>query len=363
MIPTVGIAKCKEARYPSQPPFSPDRVYPELAFLPPDNINPLEENLVYAATRQSFFLAGWDDQNYGREAWNPLGEFIRPGSHILIKPNFVYHEYSPSVKDCLLTHGSVIRVVLDYAYRAGGANCHITVADAPEQAADFQQILKQTGLPEIVAFYRDRLNFNIDVFDLRTVTSDWDGKTGFLPPARHLSGDPLGYVAINLGSQSALDPITQSTTRFGISNYSRVMLKERHKPGHHEYLVARSVLDADTVISIPKMKTHEKTGLTGGLKILVGINGCKDWLPHYRLGSERSGGDEHPSKQWMIGVNRAFKDKLQRRSSMVWSAARKVWRILRTLSPATSQLQSGAWYGNDTIWRMILDLNQNFSIF
>lgn len=358
IVPTVGIARCKEARYPSLPPYSPNRVFPELVFLPAGSINPVDGNPVYEEIRQSFFLAGWDTQNYGSETWNPLGEFIHPGSQILIKPNFVLHEYSPSVKDCLVTHGSIIRVALDYAFLAGGATCHITIADAPEQVADFNRILEQTGLPEIVAFYRDRLNFKIDVFDLRTVASDWDGERGFLPPNRRLSGDPHGYVDIDLGSQSALEPITQSATRFGIANYSRASLQERHKPGHHEYLVSRSVLEADTVISLPKMKTHEKAGLTGALKSFVGINGCKDWLPHYRLGSERSGGDEHPGGQWTVGANRAVKEKLQRRSAQLWSAASKVWSILRTLTPASSYLPSGAWYGNDTIWRMILDLNR-----
>ena len=354
----IGLADCKEIRYPNRSPFSPDVLFPELDFLPRDSIKSEEVNPVYAAVRHSMYLAGWDVQNYGTREWNPLSVFIQPSRNILIKPNFVLHEYSPSVKDCVTTHGSVIRAVLDYAYLAGGPSCHITIADAPEQAADFNKILEQTGILEILAFYKERFDFQINVFDLRKVASLWDGETGFLPPALQLTGDPLGYVPINLGTKSELEKITQSSTQFGIANYGLESLKDHHYPGHHEYLISRTILNADTIISLPKMKTHQKTGLTGALKNFVGINGSKDWLPHYREGSAQQGGDEYPSGHWIIGVNRDMKKKLQRKNQMVWHLAHTVWQVIRPLIKKKSQFHSGAWYGNDTIWRMIIDLNK-----
>lgn len=354
----VGLARCAEARYPKLAPFSPSRAFPEMAFLPDDSLSRQEENHVYAAVRQSLYLAGMDAEHFGSERWNPLGAYIQPGSRVLIEPNCVCHEYNEATEDCVITHGAVIRAVLDYVYRAGGPTCHITIADAPEQAADFKQILEQTGLPAIVAFYEKWLNYSVEIHDLRTIASDCDGKTGFLPPARKLSGDPLGYAVVNLGADSDLEPITRDATRFGIDAYSLDMLQERHKPGRHEYLIARTALEADVVINIPKMKTHQKAGLTGGLKNVVGINGCKDWLPHYRLGGPRAGGDEYPDGDWLVGVNRATKGVLLRRSRFLWNAMRSVWQCLRRIAPKAAQLRSGAWYGNDTIWRMVLDLNK-----
>jgi uncharacterized protein (DUF362 family) len=326
--------------------------------LPDDSLNHQEENQVYAAVRQSLYLSGLDTEHFGTEMWNPLGEYIQPGSRVLLKPNFVFHEYNEATKDCMVTHGAVIRAVLDYVYRAGGPTGRIVIADAPEQVAEFDRILEQTGVSEIIAFYQKRLNYTVELHDLRTIASDWDGKTGFFPPARELSGDPLGYAAVDLGTDSELEAITRDGTRFGIAAYSLDALQERHRPGRHEYLVSRIVLDADVVINLPKMKTHQKAGLTGGLKNLVGINGCKDWLPHYRMGSPSAGGDEYPDGAWLVGASRATKGMLLRRSRILWGIARKGWHILRQFGSKSAQLPSGAWHGNDTVWRMALDLNK-----
>src|SRR5574340_1263944 len=54
--------------------------------------------------------------------------------------------------------------------------------------------------------------------------------------------------------------------------------------GRHCYLVARDVIDAGLIISLPKLKTHKKACGTGALKNLVGSNGNKEYLPHYRIG-------------------------------------------------------------------------------
>ncbi len=357
----VGLAKASEIEYPKYPPFSPSSNFSELQFLPQDSLNHQEENLVYAAVRQSLYLAGLDADRFGTETWNPFGTIINPGDQVLLKPNFVHHEYSDNTKDCMVTHGSVIRAVLDYVYLAGGPTGHITIADAPEQTADFELILQQMRIPEIVDFYKSKLNYAIDVYDLRTVASVWDGKTGFLPPAKELVGDPSGYVSVDLGKDSELEPITTEQTRFGIAAYSLDALQERHRTGRHEYLVSRTVLNQNVIINLPKMKTHQKTGLTGSLKNLVGINGSKDWLPHYRLGGPDRAGDEHPPGQALVSANRSVKGSLQRQSRFLWNVARAGWRIIKWFRPQSSQLGSGAWYGNDTTWRMAHDLNKILS--
>jgi len=362
MSSIVGLARCAEARYPELPPFSPSRAFPEMAFLPDNSLNRREENCVYAAVRRSLYLAGLDAERFGSASWNPLGAFVKPGSRVLINPNLVVHNYDESTRDCVTTHGAIIRAVLDYVYLAGGPTCHIVIADAPEQVAHFGQVLDQTGLPEILLFYEKQLDYQIEVHDLRTVASYTDGKSSFLPPAKRLSGDPLGYVVVDLEGHSELEPITRDDTRFGIDAYSRDMLQGHHKPGRHEYVIARTALEADVLINVPKMKTHQKAGLTCALKNLVGINGCKDWLPHYRLGSPKAGGDEHPDGEWLVGANRAVRGMLNRRSRFLWSVASRIWHsVVRPAMPTPPQRRSGAWYGNDTIWRTILDLNRILS--
>ena len=62
--------------------------------------------------------------------------------------------------------------------------------------------------------------------------------------------------------------------------------------GRHEYAISRSPLEADVFISIPKLKTHKKCGITVNLKGLVGINANKNWLPHYSFGAPEDGGDQ-----------------------------------------------------------------------
>ena len=60
--------------------------------------------------------------------------------------------------------------------------------------------------------------------------------------------------------------------------------------GTHEYLISRSAMDADVFINLPKLKTHKKVGVTLSLKNLVGINGDKNYLPHFCIGTPAEGG-------------------------------------------------------------------------
>ena len=54
------------------------------------------------------------------------------------------------------------------------------------------------------------------------------------------------------------------------------------------------MLAADLIVNLPKMKTHQKAGVTGALKNLVGCNGEKAFLVHYLKGRPCDGGDEFP---------------------------------------------------------------------
>ena len=62
-------------------------------------------------------------------------------------------------------------------------------------------------------------------------------------------------------------------------------------------MIHRDVLEADVVIHLSKLKTHEKVGITCGLKGFVGSVGHKDCLAHHRFGPPGRGGDEYPDSQ------------------------------------------------------------------
>jgi hypothetical protein len=144
-------------------------------------------------------------------------------------------------------------------------------------------------------------------------------------------------------------------------------VNRHHSHGRHEYLLARSALAADVVVSLPKLKTHKKTGITAGLKNLVGVNGDKNWLPHHTEPGWTSPGDERP----MAGTLDAWQQRIERmaaqsvrRAAQAFPSLGQAWhrRLRRTgvsvFGPTEDRIRSGNWHGNDTCWRMCLDLNK-----
>ena len=110
----VAIAVAGAVAYPSAP-FSPGEAYPEYRLR---DVAPVA-NPVYAAVRESFRLLELDASAYGRAEWNPLGGWIKPGMRVLLKPNLVrhFHPYGLDTR-AIYTHGSVVRAVADFAWRA-----------------------------------------------------------------------------------------------------------------------------------------------------------------------------------------------------------------------------------------------------
>ena len=76
------------------------------------------------------------------------------------------------------------------------------------------------------------------------------------------------------------------------------------------------------------MKTHEKAGLTGAMKNLVGVNGHKEYLPHHMEGSFFSGGDSYCSRnrfaRWAEEMHNRSWDAMQDLSRISEMAPRKL---------------------------------------
>jgi uncharacterized protein (DUF362 family) len=369
-ITNAGVAICKvsPAGYPSVPPFHPCLPYPELTSKGFDEA--ASANLVYDAVRNAFTLLGLDLEHIGSPVWNPLGRYIQPGSKIVLKPNFVLHEFGPYVgTNCLTTHGSVIRAVVDYVFLAGGPESSIIIADAPLQGADFDRILRNAGIPQIQEYYWKKFRYEIKAIDLRRVRAIIDERSSLIKKTQELPGDPLGYTVINLGKDSRLSELDRAGTHYVVGDYNIEVTNTRHRPQVHEYVVSNTILEADTLISLPKLKTHSKTGITVALKNVVGIIGSKDCLPHHRYGKAAKGGDEfaadYPLTWYLCArVHGYLQGKvsvplwrgLRRMAEALFGAGTPMDRGDRSLQ--TRFYSSGGWYGNDTIWRTVDDLNR-----
>lgn len=122
----VGIIRDDQIDYCREAPFHPGEKYPEYPFGHTGG-----DNSCYAGVRELFRLMRMDEANFGRASWNPLGEIIRPGDHVFIKPNFVRHYNHVGGIEPLITQGSVIRAVLDYVHIATKDSGLITIGDSP----------------------------------------------------------------------------------------------------------------------------------------------------------------------------------------------------------------------------------------
>jgi len=58
--------------------------------------------------------------------------------------------------------------------------------------------------------------------------------------------------------------------RYRVMDYDHGLTEECQSGGRHLYIISRQILESDVVISLPKLKTHEKVGITCGLKGLSG---------------------------------------------------------------------------------------------
>jgi uncharacterized protein (DUF362 family) len=286
---------------------------------------------------------------------------IQPGDRVLLKPNFIRERRTdgPDEWEQIITHGTVIAGVAWEVAAAMDGRGTITIADAPQTDSDFDAICERAEIPKLRELLRREFpSLHFEVLDLRREA--WRTKRGVIVERQKRPEDPRGYTLVNLGEHSCFH---HKKGRFYGADYDTAFTVQHHSNGKHEYLISRSVMDADVFINLPKLKTHKKVGVTLSLKNLVGINGDKNYLPHFCIGTPDEGGDEFPD-------NKAA-TKFQSRAIAVFKtaakrsgAATKLWAPIakrvgsRVFGDTTKVVRSGNWWGNDTTWRMTLDLNK-----
>jgi len=370
---SVAVYDTGSKQYPS-PPFDPSDSYPEYPFARLGRVSE-QHNPVYASMRLMLRDLGLDAPRFDTPDWNPLGDLVGPGATIVLKPNLVLSEHALGQRgiEATVAHGAVLRPLIDYALLALRGRGRILVADSPLKEVDFDRILALSGVRAIADLYNACAPVSVEVMDFRdryVARNDYRFMTRLTP----LPGDPTGYTLVDLASESMFHDggIAWERLRSTAVYYENVM-GEFHNHAHHRYSIPNTLLNADLVLSVAKLKTHRKSGVTLSLKNAVGITNEKRALPHHRAGPPSHGGDavadgarpdawlEDTFRDVMLS-HRYGRHVLKLVGPPLRVSGRRLlqnmFARLHPSAPAEATIVEGDWYGNDTVWRMALDLNR-----
>jgi len=264
------VAMTVRGHYPSDPPYSPFHSYPEYQFT---DFCTSGGNVVYPTVRALLHALALDRKHYNTVKWNPFGGMIRPGMTVVIKPNFVIDRHAGG-KDVfsIITHPSVLRPIIDYVLIALKGSGIVVVADAPHYDCDWDHLMS-LGYAKLQDFYRRNQIHGVYFQDLREY---WSRSRHFDSQLEARPGDPRGSVHVNLGNRSKLFGLESG--RFHGSTHNRAPTNAYHMGHIQQYNLSRTLMDADVVISVPKLKVHKKVGVTLGCKGLVGMCTDKNFL-------------------------------------------------------------------------------------
>ena len=354
----ISIAYTENKTYPSKDHcFRPSKCYPEMPF--PEDVSPVP-NDVYDMVRESLHLYGLDQEHYGSADWNPLGEIIQPGNKVLLKPNLVmHHNHNQDGSQCLYTQPSVTAAVIDYVMIALKGQGKIIIGDAPMQECQFDVLIQESGYDRLVEYYAKK-GIDVQLCDFRNVKTYVEHGVHRLQTASKSKG-----ILVNMTDSSSFQGLSEEhLANMRITNYDPRILQVHHNSQTHEYLIAEDVLTSDVVINLPKPKTHRKAGITACLKNLVGINSSKEYLPHHTNEGSKDKGDAYQKRHIIMRFANYMLDKknaLEHEGKYV--RARALWHPIRIFFAVGKVIfhekyNEGSWYGNETIWRTILDLNK-----
>lgn len=297
-------------------------------------------------------------------------DFIRPGEHVVLKPNWVKEHDTRTPHDeaswlTVITHPAIVREAARWAAHRLQGRGRVTLCDAPQSDSSFDAIRRLHRLDDLIdECRRDFPGITFSLFDMRC--EEWTVVDGVTVAKRELPSDPAGAVDIHLDDKSEFHGYGGLGRLYGAS-YDFATTNRQHTDPHHEYRICRTPMAADVLINLPKLKTHKKVGLTVALKNLVGTTPRTNWLPRHTEGTPAEGGDqfaESTSKRALEGwlMRNAKKVLFGRHGlSRLFVPLKKLGRLV--FGDTQQVVRSGNWHGNDTAWRMILDLHKCFSYF
>ncbi|MBW2274747.1 MAG: DUF362 domain-containing protein [Deltaproteobacteria bacterium] len=287
---------------------------------------------------------------------------VHPGEWVVLKPNLIKEskETDPDEWECVVTSPGIIELVCADVCRKLAGSGKVTICDAPQTDSSFAAIAERLDLHGIARRCSEEFGIEVEVLDLRN--EEWVGEGGIIVERRKQAGDPNGTIAFDLGRDSLFHGHPGEGRYYG-ADYDAGVVNSHHRGDTQEYLICATPILADVFINLPKMKTHKKTGVTLNLKNLVGINADKNWLPHHSEGSPADGGDQFPAMERRARLEqRAVSFARRLALGLPWLGPR-IAKLLRRAGTGVfggtdEVVRSGNWYGNDTTWRMALDLNR-----
>lgn len=293
-----------------------------------------------------------------------LFSIISPGNTVVLKPNWVLeeHQYRSGEWEQVITHPTIITAVLRRVVEKLKGHGHVIITDGPELDADFNKILSHQPLDEWEKITSEQ-NIILDILDLREEYHVQDKNVTI--EIIKLEGDPKGKVTGNLiGENSEFWGHIKSKKGYFGATSDIGETNKAHDGYNNLYSISRSVVDADVFINLPKLKTHKKAGITCSLKNLVGINTHRNYLPHNSIGTPASGGDQFPSEKTKSLIESTLMPYIHQYIlknpvfgkifSPVMGLGKKIFGDNR------ETIRGGSWYGNDTLWRMVIDINKVF---
>jgi uncharacterized protein (DUF362 family) len=209
-----------------------------------------ENNPVYPLVEKVLMLLNRENPE------NPLTNLINKGDVVVIKPNWCTERRFPMP----ITHPSIILPIIEYCIKAGAKE--IRIVEAPMTLNLSQKFFWGKGFLNIVGI--------IDILSKKypqTIIKFQDG-----------NDDDFCWVDLGVHSNLSDYQIENLTCNgdvgllhnmfFDVKDYKGFNPK-KYKTGL--YAVAKSFLDCDVFINVPKLKTHLWSGLTIALKNLMGI--------------------------------------------------------------------------------------------
>lgn len=288
------------------------------------------------------------------DAHIPFLDIVEPGMTVLLKPNFVYHEnHSGTGMECMTTQNQFILAVLKEINPTKPRN--IIIGDAPIQSSDWNCLVTPGFIQDAKKICGD---VNVEFRDFRqTIIKNHNLINGIEKSLRKNSD----YLEFDLKKESLLEPISDQYRQFRCTSYNPHKILESHSEGVHKYSISREIFDADIFLNLPKLKTHRKAGITAALKNVVGLIGDKSTLPHHRVGGSLLHGDCYQG----LGVFKRLAElsidsanrKIGTPGYTKWMRITDRFLKLHRMTGSTPDIE-GCWYGNNTLWRMVLDLNR-----
>ncbi|MCB2296775.1 DUF362 domain-containing protein [Clostridium tagluense] len=340
--------------------FSPSKHYPEYPWTS-DTIQHNQNN-VYDMVRNCLIGLELDKENIGNRNWNPFKKLISEGNMVLLKPNWVMHvngnkKVNEHALDCLVTNPSVVRAICDYCIIALKGTGKIIIGDAPMQGCDLQELLNETGYNKMLDFYK-QIGTEVQFCDFREYRSVFDRNKVIID--KEFTGQTC--IEVELGNNS-MHYSKDSIKQYQVSDYEKELTKKYHQNEKHSYSINQNILQADVIINICKPKCHRLAGITGALKNVVGITYNKACLPHRTIGSKEEGGDEYLKKSYikkLISLVLSQKVKYEKENKLKCALLMRyiyggLYYWVKFFKKDKNLI--GSWYGNDTIWRTVLDLN------